>query len=143
MLVVTDVDACSQLVALAERLAVSDPTPAAFLRALGREGAGIRGGPLALLDLGRGGRNRIVGGGFRPVYGDGSGGQVRHFCGVARAVQLLGPRAARWLMERSGDATESPDGQLTEAAIVFVAGLRSGRVPVSDAAGWIRERLCG
>ncbi|RLV48120.1 hypothetical protein D9V37_18755 [Nocardioides mangrovicus] len=135
-------DACSGLVGLAERCAAGDPAPHVFLRRLARGGAGVRPLPLGVLDLARGGRNLVRGRGFRAVYDDGSAGQVRHFCGVARACQLLGVTATRWLMEHSGDATSSPDGQLTEAAIVFVRDLRSGRLPVAGAAAWIDQRLC-
>jgi hypothetical protein len=136
-------DACSGLVSLAERLARTETRPHGFVRELAREGAGIRTGPLALVDLARGGRNPVRGGGFRTEYSDGSGLQVRHFCGVARATTLIGPTATRWLMVHVGhDRLDSADGRLTEAAIEMVALLRAGRLPLESAAGWIDRQVC-
>lgn len=138
------VDACHELVALIERLGAQAPGPRALLVRLGAEAAGIRPGPRALIDLARGGRNRIPGGGVRPRLDDDSGGQVRHFAGIASAAARIGATPTRWLSVVVGrDAPSSPDGRLTDLAVSFARQLTRGTLPMTDAAGWVRDNVCG
>jgi hypothetical protein len=135
--------ACQRLAGLASNLAAKDPTPERFLVDLGRQGAGIRPGRFALIDLAGDGRNIILGRGFRPEFDDGTRGQVRHFVGVGRASMFGGPVITRWLSENlRGDPADSPDGRLADEGIDFAQALLAGRLEVSAASGWIRERLC-
>jgi len=133
---------CSGLVALVARLGEDRISGRAFLIRLGRQGAGIRRGPQALLDLATGGRNLFRGGGFRPEFDDGSSGQVRHFSGTAVAVVWLGARLTRWFTRVRGDAATSADGRLSEAAIEFAELILHDRLPLAEAGQWIRRRLC-
>lgn len=133
---------CSGLAALAARLGDERISGRAFLVRLGQQGAGIRRGPLALLDLATGGRDVFRGGGFRPEFDDGSRGQVRHFCGTAVAVVWLGARLTRWFTRGRGDTATSADGRLSEAAIEFAELILHDRLPVTEAHQWIRRRLC-
>lgn len=136
-------DACERLAALASRIAPRDPSPRRFLTALGREAAGIRPGPAGLVDLARGGRNILVGHGFKRRYDDATTGQVRHFAGTAVAVATLGPSATVWVSEHlRGDPDRSADGRLTEAAARFADMVLSGALPVAEAGGWIERTLC-
>jgi len=136
-------DACQRLVALVARLAAREPSPRRLLLALGREAAGIREGPLGLIDLALGGRDVIIGRGMKPMFDDASRSQVRHFAGVARSTALLGPGLTRRLSVRvRGDSADSPDGWLSEAAIDFAAQLLSRRLAVAGAADWLRTTLC-
>lgn len=138
-----DADACSRLAALADELACSHTAPRPFLVALGRQAAGVRTGPLGVIDLAVGGRNTLAGHGFRPHLDDGTGGQVRHFVGVARTVTLLGSTVARWLSEVvRRDPRGSADGELTELAQRFARQLLDGDLATSDAGDWIRRRVC-
>ena len=81
--------ACQRLAERAGQLAGADNTLA--IRTIGTE--------RALVDLARGGTNRIVGRGFRPEYDDGSSGQVRHFVGFARASMFGGVQPTRWISQ--------------------------------------------
>lgn len=139
----TEPDACEALADLADRLALADPRPRPFLVALAREGGGIRTGVLGVWDLARGGENTLLGFGFRRPLADGTGAQVRHFVGVARAVTLVGSHVSRWVSERlRGDPRETPDGQLTELAQRFARQLLDGDLHATEAGDWIRRRLC-
>src|SRR5688500_3357999 len=78
-----DGTACERLAGVVTDLGRGEPSPGEFLSALGLAAAGIRRPPRALADLAAGGRDRIPGGGFRPIYSDGTAGQARHFAGAA------------------------------------------------------------
>jgi hypothetical protein len=135
--------ACQRLAGLAANLAVRDRTPERFLIDLGKQGAGIRPGRSALIDLARDGRNMILGRGFRSEFDDGTRGQVRHFVGVARASMFGGSVVTRWISEHlRRDPADSPDGRLADEGIGFAHALLAGRLEPSAASGWIRERLC-
>jgi hypothetical protein len=135
--------ACQRLAGLSANLAAQDRTAEQFLIDLGQQGAGIRPGRVALLDLARDGRNVIVGRGFRPEFDDGTRGQVRHFVGVARASMFGGSVLTRWISEHlRQDPANSPDGRLADQGIDFAQALLSGRLALSAASGWIRDRLC-
>jgi len=136
--------ACARLALTAERVGRLVPDDARrFLVALGKEVAGVRRGPLALVDLAHGGRTKIAGTGFRPELSDGSRSQARHFVGVARSVTVLGPALTVWVSEHlRRDARTSADGRLSLLAVEFARELMSGRLPVDAAAGWIRSNLC-
>ncbi|PJJ73133.1 hypothetical protein CLV46_2717 [Diaminobutyricimonas aerilata] len=131
-----------QLARIAERLALRTDDPRRFLRGLAWNCARIRPGLLGIADLASGGGNRFRGTGFRAEFDDGTRGQVRHFAGVAVAPVLLGDRLARialrWALR---DPDGSADDNLSHAALAFSAALRSGGLPVSAAAQWIRENL--
>ncbi|HEY7121194.1 MAG TPA: hypothetical protein VH329_01425 [Solirubrobacterales bacterium] len=135
--------ACQRLAGLAANLAARDRTAERFLVDLGQQAAGIRPGRFALIDLARDGRNIILGRGFKSEFDDGTRGQVRHFAGVARASMFGGAVVTRWISENlRGDPADSPDGRLADEGIDFAQALLSGRLALSDAASWIRERLC-
>ncbi len=135
--------ACRRLAGLAANLAARDRSAERFLIDLGQQGAGIRPGRLALVDLAHDGRNLILGRGFKAEFDDGTRGQVRHFVGVARASMFGGGALTRWISEHlRGDPADSPDGRLADEGIDFAESLLSGRLAVSEAADWIRERLC-
>jgi hypothetical protein len=138
-------DACYALVAMARNIAscAPQPPPRIFLCLLADRCAGIRSGPLAVIDLIRGGADRFPGGGFLPAFDDTTRGQVRHFAGTARAVTLLGARLTRWLsIHVRRDAPDSADGRLGEAALLFAASLLGGDLAVDAAANWIGSTLC-
>jgi hypothetical protein len=135
--------ACRRLAILAENIAVKDRSGEEFLVDLGRQGAGIRPGRLALIDLARDGHNTILGRGFRPEFDDGTRGQVRHFVGVARATMFGGPVLTRWISENvRRDAADSPDGKLADEGTDFAQALLAGRLAPSEAGAWIRDHLC-
>ncbi|MDM4761933.1 hypothetical protein QT381_02800 [Galbitalea sp. SE-J8] len=136
--------ACAELADLADRLARGTSDPREFLVALGREAAGIRPGVIGVADLARGGRNTIPGRGMRAEFDDGTDGQVRHFAGIASAQERLGGRRTRQLAIRLlGDAPDSADGRLSDAAIAFAEGVRDGSIPLTAAGAWIRDHVCG
>jgi hypothetical protein len=139
-------DACSRLCSLVAAIDEGAPTRWSmrrFLVEIGRAGAGVRLGPLWMLDAATGGRNVIRGRGFAPEYDDATRGQARHFAGIVAVAARVGPRAARWASIRiGGDRPDTADGRLTDAAVEFTRLLRSGELPRSEAAGWLRERLC-
>jgi hypothetical protein len=135
--------ACERLAELAGQLADADSNANEFLLDLGKRAAGISRRGRALLDLARGGTNRIVGRGFRPEYDDGSIGQVRHFVGFARASMFGGVQPTRWISEHfRDDAPNSADGRLGDQGIEFAQDLTSGPLAPAGTATWIRERLC-
>jgi hypothetical protein len=135
--------ACQRLAGLAANLAARDHTAERFLIDLGRQGAGIRSGRFALVDLARDGHNVILGRGFKSEFDDGTRGQVRHFAGVARASMFSGSVVTRWISEHPRrDPAGSPDGRLADQGINFAQALLAGRLKLSAASGWIRDRLC-
>jgi hypothetical protein len=135
--------ACQRLAGLAANLAVRDRTAERFLTDLGQQGAGIRPGRFALIDLARDGRNIIIGRGFKREFDDGTRGQVRHFVGVARASVFGGSALTRWISENlRRDPAGSPDGRLADEGIDFAQALLAGRLELSEASEWIREKLC-
>ena len=135
--------ACQRLAGLAANLAVRDRTAERFLIDLGQQGAGIRPGRFALIDLARDGRNIILGRGFKREFDDGTRGQVRHFVGVARASMFGGSALTRWISENlRRDPAGSPDGRLADEGIDFAQALLAGRLELSEASEWIRETLC-
>ena len=135
--------ACQRLAGLAANLAVRDRIAERFLIDLGQQGAGIRPGRFALIDLARDGRNIILGRGFKTEFDDGTRGQVRHFVGVARASMFGGSALTRWISENlRRDPAGSPDGRLADEGIDFAQALLAGRLELSEAPEWIRETLC-
>lgn len=90
-------DSCPALVRLAEIEGERGLSPKAFVRALALNGAGVRQGLKGTFDLMKGATNIFLGGGFRPLYSDGTSGQVRHFCGVLGACGRIGPSLTRLL----------------------------------------------
>ena len=135
--------ACQRLAGLAANLAVRDRIAERFLIDLGQQGAGIRPGRFALIDLARDGRNIILGRGFKTEFDDGTRGQVRHFAGVARASMFGGSALTRWISENlRRDPAGSPDGRLADEGIDFAQALLAGRLELSEASEWIRETLC-
>ncbi len=134
--------ACEKLAELAGLIAEQEPTPTGFLRRLGREAAGIRPGR-SIIDLARGGRNLILGRGFRPELDDGTEGQVRHFGGVAYAATLGGASPTRWISENlRDDPADSPDGRLTDEAIAFAGLVRRGELEPGESREWLAAELC-
>jgi hypothetical protein len=138
-------NACQQLTALAEKIAGENPSlsPKEFILTLGEQAAGIRHGFRGLFDLLKGGTNLIPGGGFKPEYDDGSGGQVRHFVGIAVSSLRFGPKLTVWLSETvRRDPANTPDGRLTLVAVDFCQKLLKGELQVTTAGQWLRDHLC-
>lgn len=137
-------DACSELTERTAALAASAPAPRALIAALAKEAAGIRSAPVGVLDLARGGANRVRGRGFRRRYDDGTRGQARHFATGAGATLLLGgPVAHVFLRTLGGDEPGSADDRLTTRAIEWSRLLRRGELSVAEAGAWIRCEICG
>jgi hypothetical protein len=135
--------ACERLAGLAGYLAETDDNVNDFLLDLGQQAGGISKGRRALADLARGGRNRIRGKGFKGRFDDGSIGQVRHFAGYVRASMFGGTDVTRWISENlRHDAADSPDGRLGDEGIEFAQDLIAGRLELSEASFWLRDRLC-
>ncbi|MGW4928296.1 hypothetical protein ACWEOH_04010 [Agromyces sp. NPDC004153] len=135
-------DACAALAESIDRLAARGYSSRRFLKELGRA-AGVRRGPLWLLDAASGGRDRLRGRGFHPAVDDDTDGQARHFAGTVAVAARLGGAMTRWLtVHVLRDGPDTADGRLSDGAIEFVRLVRSGELPQSDAAGWVRERLC-
>jgi hypothetical protein len=136
-------DACSALGRIADEIAAGDPSGHELLVELGYRVAGIPRDWRAWVALAAGGRSRIRGHGFRAELSDGTGGQARHFTGIARAVTLLGGRRTLWISEKvRRDADESPDGELTRLAVDFATALLDGSLPARESGDWIRSHLC-
>lgn len=136
-------DACSKLATAIDLAAAQTTSPRQLLVTLGTAAAGIRPGPLALLDLARGGRNHFPGRGMASEFDDDSDGQVRHFAGIATSVVRVGPVLTRWLSIVMGrDAPSSPDGKLTDLAVEFASLLLRRELAAVDGADWVRSRLC-
>ncbi|MCU1480861.1 MAG: hypothetical protein JWQ19_1647 [Subtercola sp.] len=137
-------DACAALCAMADRLAGREAgAERRYLVEFGRAGAGIPSGPLWFVAAGAGGRNVFRGRGFRPELDDGSNGQARHFAGIVATAARIGAPATRWLsVHVRRDGLDTADGRLTEVALEFVTGIRSGDITPADASAWLRARLC-
>ncbi|WP_382306477.1 hypothetical protein [Herbiconiux sp. UC225_62] len=140
-------DACTRLCSVADEVAArviaSRATPRRFLVEFGRAAAGVRTGPLWVLDAARGGRNRLPGRGFAPEFDDSTRGQARHFAGIVAVAARIGPAAARWASVHLGrDHPDSADGRLTDAAIEFTRLVASDRLPLGDTSTWIAQHLC-
>lgn len=134
---------CRQMAGLAAKLAEREQSATGFLRAFGRQAAGIRPPPRAYGDLARGGRNLIAGRGFLERYDDDSFGQVRHFAGIAVASTFGGGGATRFLsIFVRDDPLQSPDGQLTEEGIMFATEVLDGDLSLEETPGWLLEHLC-
>jgi hypothetical protein len=135
--------ACKQLAGLAAKLAEREGSGLEFLRALGKQAAGIRLGPRAYGDLARGGRNLIAGRGFLARYDDGTQGQARHFAGIAVATSFGGGSYTRWVsIFVRDDPLDSPDGRLTEEGIAFTGEVLSGDLELVETPEWLLEHLC-
>ncbi|RFA13848.1 hypothetical protein B7R22_11530 [Subtercola boreus] len=136
-------DACAELAALAGRVGAEASSPREFLLTLGTEAAGIRRGPLWMIDAALAGQNRLPGRGFAEPFDDGSNGQARHFAGTAVSTARLGASVTRWVSVRlRRDPLDSADGRLGEQAITFAGLVLSGELPVAATPGWIAENLC-
>ncbi|RFA09901.1 hypothetical protein B7R54_12325 [Subtercola boreus] len=136
-------DACAELAALAGRIGADDPAPRDFLLRLGSEAAGIRRGPLWMIDAALAGRNRLPGRRFAAPFDDGTNGQARHFAGTAVSATRLGAAVTRWVsVHVRRDPLDSADGRLGEQAITFAGLVLAGELPVSGTPGWIAENLC-
>jgi hypothetical protein len=135
--------ACRRMAGLAARLAEAEESARRFLRAFGREAAGIRPPPRAYGDLARGGRDLIPGRGFLSRYDDGTEGQVRHFAGIAAASTFGGGSATRFIsIFFRDDPIASPDGQLTEEGIEFAERVLGGDLAPAETPAWLLENLC-
>ncbi|MFE5672629.1 hypothetical protein ACFQ58_13600 [Agromyces sp. NPDC056523] len=135
-------DACAALAESIERLAARGYSATRFLKELGWA-AGVRRGPMWLLDAASGGRNRLRGRGFLPSVDDATDGQARHFAGTVAVAARVGGRITRWLtVHVLRDGPDTADGRLSEEAIEFVRLVQAGELPQADAADWVRERLC-
>ncbi len=136
-------NACAALADAVDRLAAGGYSDRRFLREIGRIG-GVRRGFFWLSDAASGGSNRIRGRGFRPRLDDDTDGQARHFAGTVAVAARLGGRAARWLTTIVlRDPPDTADGRLSDEAIAFVHGIRSGAITQQGAGDWVRRRLCG
>ena len=134
---------CRRLAGIAANIAEADPEPTRFLRALGRQAAGIRPPPRAFADLARGGRDRIPGRGFLARFDDGSAGQARHFAGIAVARSLGSAADVRRIsIDLRRDPANSPDGRLTDEAIEFANAVIDGDLTVDEAPEWMLDNLC-
>jgi hypothetical protein len=135
-------DACAALAESIARLAERGHSNRRFLKELGRA-AGVRRGPLWLTDAATGGSNRLRGRGFRAAVDDATEGQARHFAGTVAVAARFGGRLTRWLsVAVLRDAPDTADGRLSDEAIEFARLISSGELAQSDAADWVRRRLC-
>jgi hypothetical protein len=135
--------ACQRLAGLAAVLAQEDPGREKFLLAIGKNGAGIRGGPRGVGDLLHGGHNRIRGKGFRERYDDDTDGQVRHFSGIVAAVVLADGNPTLWISRHLRDDPKgSPDDNLTEQGVAFATAIQKGELKPDEAGDWILGHLC-
>jgi hypothetical protein len=138
-------NACRDLAALADQIAARQDirSPREFICCLGEQAAGIRPGLRRYFDLLKGGRTLLPGGGFQPQFDDNSGGQTRHFIGIAVSSLTFGPGLTVWLSENiRRDRADRPDGQLTLAAIQFTQKLLAGELLPTAAGDWICANLC-
>ena len=135
--------ACRQLAGLAAKLAEREDTALGFIRAFGKQAAGIRQPPRAYGDLARGGRNLIVGKGFLARYDDGSGGQARHFAGIAVATSFGGVSSTRFIsIFVRDDPLDSADGRLTEEGLAFSREVLTGDLELEETPQWLLAHLC-
>lgn len=135
-------NACAALADSIARLADRGYSSRRFLKELGRV-AGVRRGPLWLLDAAGGGSNLLRGRGFHPSVDDSTDGQARHFAGTAAVAGRIGGRLTWWLtvaVLRDGPGTA--DGRLSKEAIEFARQIRSGELEQTEAADWVRHRIC-
>lgn len=136
-------DACGELVKVADRIATEASSPREFLQLLGRDAANIRPGLPGFFDLATGGGNVIKGKGFRRRLDDGTDGQARHFAGIAASAGRVGPRFTRFLsVTVGGDKPTSADGRLTDKAVAFSRKVLSGDLALQDAGAWIEKNVC-
>ena len=140
----SEVNGCEMLAMVCEQIVRVEPEiePEHFLEVLGQTAAGIATGLRGVLDLVRGGSNPIPGGGFKPEFDDGTGGQARHFAGIAASAGRFGAGPTAFVSHRFLDRPGTADGRLSTAAAEFAAMIESGELSPSDAATWIRETLC-
>ncbi|GAA1963293.1 hypothetical protein [Agromyces allii] len=135
-------DACAALADSIEQLARRGHTDRHFLKELGRVG-GVRRGVFWFTDAASGGSNRFRGRGFRAEFDDDTNGQARHFAGTVAVAARVGGRLAQWLTTYVlRDGPDTADGRLSAEAIEFVRVIRTGELAQSEAAGWVRSRLC-
>lgn len=136
-------DACAALADAVDALAAHGRSDRHFLREIGRLG-GVRRGPLWVTDAASGGSNRLRGRGFRAALDDDTDGQARHFAGTVAVTARVGGRLSRWLTTAVlRDPPDTADGRLSDEAIAFVRGIRSGEIPQAEAGAWVRRHLCG
>jgi len=136
-------DACGELVKIADRIATEAKSPRDFLQLLGRDAANIRPGLPGFFDLAMGGGNVLSGRGFRRRLDDGTDGQARHFAGIAASAGRVGPRFTRFLsVTVGGDKPESADGRLTDTAVAFSRSILDGDLALHEAGDWIERHLC-
>jgi hypothetical protein len=136
-------DACGELVKVADRIATETSSPREFLQLLGRDAAQIRRGLPGFFDLATGGGNVLKGSGFRRRLDDGTDGQARHFAGIAASAGRVGPRFTRFLsVTVGGDKPTSADGRLTDKAVTFSRQLLRGDLAIQDAGAWIEKHVC-
>jgi hypothetical protein len=135
--------ACERLSELAALISLDYSDPRGYVRRLGREAAGIHSGARGFVDLARGGSDLIPGRGFRRRYDDGTGGQVRHFAGVAVAASYGGEQATRLVsIFVRRDPPNSADGWLTDEALAFTRLLLNGQLEPDQGGEWILDRIC-
>jgi hypothetical protein len=135
-------NACAALAESIAGLADRGHSSRRFLKELGRV-AGIRRGPLWLLDAASGGTNLLRGRGFHSAVDDSTDGQARHFAGTVAVAARLGGRMTWWLtITVLRDSSDSADGRLSTEAIEFARLIRSGELEQADAADWVRDRIC-
>jgi hypothetical protein len=137
--------ACGALSVLTNLIAahLAADEPRMLIHRLAEQAAGIRPGLLGIGDLIRGGSNHLPGAGLLSHYDDGTFGQVRHFCGIAAAVERVGGSVTLLLSERLlGDLPGTPDDHLTRKAMEFTDLLLTGELPMAAAGGWISENIC-
>jgi hypothetical protein len=135
--------ACREVAGVAAGLAEQDLSPTEYLRAFGRQIAGIRPPPRAYGDLARGGSNNVPGKGFLARFDDGTIGQARHFAGIAAAASFGGASSTRWVsIFVRRDPEDSPDGRLTDEGIAFASALTTGELETDEAPQWLLDHLC-
>lgn len=137
-------DACHELADLCDEIATFAPDldPKDFLTTLGALVAGIDPGLKGVLSLARGGRNEIIGAGFKPEFDDGTAGQARHFAGTAASAVRFGATPTELLAHNVLDPPDTADGRLTSAAVQFVRALLDGSLEIAHAGDWVRRTLC-
>lgn len=137
--------ACAALSVLTHLIAahLTADQPRMLIHRLAEQAAGIRPGLLGIGDLIRGGSNHLPGTGLLSHYDDGTSGQVRHFCGIAAAVERVGGSVTILLSERLlGDLPGTADDHLTRKAVEFTDLLLTGELPMTVAGDWISTNIC-
>lgn len=135
---------CIELADICDQIVEANPNieAAEFLTELGHRVAGIDPGVEGVVDLARGGTNKVWGVGFRPDFDDGSNGQARHFAGTAASVERFGANATEFVAHTFLDQEDSADGRLSTKAIEFAQLLLNGDLEVASAGEWIRAEIC-